>query len=621
MNSRFSGQRGRGRGRGHGGNQWGSGTVFSRLGGGQSQEGQPPANDRGRTVSQFPAGKAPFGGADTAGQNDGRVQVSIKGWRGGTEESLQKFLSTKIGRAVGATDINYRGDVMYILVPSMEIAQDLLKLSGIRFAGDKLSIQVKTRPVPFGSAGHAQDGFNGSRGGGSDSLAVRDRLVALLQTRVDPQGSVLDLSALSRDYIIQSLSANPLHDDKLFKAILVLAAQLYPGIVTINFADNGLSSLRPLADIGAHFPNLRNLSLMNNAITDFRELDCLAAAGSKVPLTQLNELILTGNPASNVELGAPNGEASYIEKVQQRFPTISMLDMNPVTPRAQPGQATPGQPDVNAAPKQLPFPVAQSFVENQDVNDLTNTFLAGFFGLYDGNRHGLADIYDQSAVFSLMVDTTHPTSTFAQTNPHSQKRIDFSTYIRISRNLTRVKGHQKRVSALVVGKSAVVQTLLQLPATQHPVQDAQRFSFDAWQTDVDGAGELQTQAVITVVIHGEFTEQPSQNVISFDRVFVLAPAPPGSPAAAAGSPCTITNDQLTIRRYNGFNSWIPSSSEPTPAPNLTPEQQEMARALQELTGLNAEWTLKCLENYGWDYQQALSQFPQIRGALPPEAFH
>ncbi|KAJ2614125.1 nuclear mRNA export, poly(A)+RNA binding protein [Coemansia sp. RSA 1365] len=540
-----------------------------------------------------------------------------------TEAGL--FLSFQLAKrhsgAVGATDINYRGDIMYILVPSMEIAQDLLKLSGIRFAGDKLSIQIKMRPVTFGSAGHAQDGFSGSRGSGSESIAVRDRLVALLQTRADSQGTVLDLSALSRDNIIQSLSANPLHDDKLFKAILILAAQLYPGIVTVNFADNGLSSLRPLADIGAHFPNLRNLSLMNNAITDFRELDCLAAVGSKVPLAQLSELILTGNPVSDAELRAPNGGASYIEKVQQRFPTISMLDMNPVIPRAQPGQATPARPDANATPKQLPFPVAQSFVENQNVSDLTNTFLAGFFGLYDGNRHGLADIYDHSAVFSLMVDTTQPTSTFAQTNPHSQKRIDFSTYIRISRNLTRVKTHQKRVNALIVGKSAVVQTLLQLPATQHPVQDSQRFSFDAWQTDVDGAGEPQTQAVVTVVIHGEFTEQPSQNVISFDRVFVLAPAPPGSPAAMAGSPCTITNDQLTIRRYNGFQNWMPSATEPTPLPSLTPEQQEMARALQELTGLNAEWTLKCLENYGWDYQQALSQFPQIRGALPPEAFN
>ncbi|KAJ2761359.1 nuclear mRNA export, poly(A)+RNA binding protein [Coemansia nantahalensis] len=222
-----------------------------------------------------------------------------------------------------------------------------------------------------------------------------------------------------------------------------------------------------------------------------------------------------------------------------------------------------------------------------------------------------------------MVDTTHPASAFAQTNPHSQKRVDLSTYIQISRNLTRVRSPQKRLHALFLGQAAISRAIMQLPATQHPVQDAQRFSFDAWQVDVGGGA--QTAAV--VVVHGEFTEVPSQSVVSFDRVFALVPALPGTPAAAAGIPCIITNDQLTLRRYNGFHSWLPQapaaappSSEHAPASSLAPEQEEMARALQGATGLNAEWTLRCLENYGWNYQQAMAEFPQVRASLPPEAF-
>ncbi|KAJ2841407.1 nuclear mRNA export, poly(A)+RNA binding protein [Coemansia brasiliensis] len=299
-----------------------------------------------------------------------------------------------------------------------------------------------------------------------------------------------------------------------------------------------------------------------------------------------------------------------------------MLDMNPVTPRAQPGQPIDSK-SAQEGPQSLPFPTIQLFSEDQTINELAMAFLAGFFKLYDENRDGLADIYDQGALFSLMVDTTNPTSEFARTNADSQKRVDFTTYIRISRNLTRVKSHQKRIHALVVGKAAVVQAIAQLPATYHPVQDAQRFSFDAWRIDVDGA----LQGVAAVAVHGEFTEQQSRNVISFDRTFMLVPAPPGSSAAAVGSPCVITNDQLTIRRYNGFHSWLPMPAEtqaaapgPSPALNLTPEQQEMARVLQEQTGMNAEWTLKCLESYSWNFHQAMSEFPQVRGTLPPEAF-
>ncbi|KAJ2881542.1 nuclear mRNA export, poly(A)+RNA binding protein [Coemansia aciculifera] len=220
-----------------------------------------------------------------------------------------------------------------------------------------------------------------------------------------------------------------------------------------------------------------------------------------------------------------------------------------------------------------------------------------------------------------MVDTSHPTNAFAQTKAQSQKHVDLSVYLRISRNLTRIKSHVKRTSALIVGRDAIIQTITQLPATHHPVQDAQRFSFDAWQAEVPGASGVPLTVAI-VVIHGEFTEVQSQNIISFDRVFALAPAQPGSAAAAIGSPCVIVNDQLTLRRYNGFHSWLAMPADPPTATSsaLAPEQQEMARALQEQTGLNAEWTLKCLENYGWNYQLALSEFPQIRSTLPPDAF-
>ncbi|KAJ2336956.1 nuclear mRNA export, poly(A)+RNA binding protein [Coemansia sp. RSA 2681] len=615
-----SGGRSRGRGRGRGREQSGGGhnPMFSRLGSESDAYGGPAGTGAGAAGSG-----AAFADTSMVGYTGGPVQVSIKGWGGGTESSLIRFLDNKVGRPVNIKSVNYRGDIMYVLVPSMDIAQELLKLSGIRFAGGKLIFQLKIPQVRFGadSAGRDAQGSSGT----SESASIKDRLINLLQTRADMQGSSLDLSLLAQDNIIKSIGADPLRDGKVFKAILVIAAQIYPNLVTISFADNGLRSLKPIVDLGAHFPGLRNLSLMNNMISDFRELDCLSAAGSTTPLSQLTELILVGNPAREAELAKPNGGASYVDKVHQRFPTVSMLDSEQVVPRAQPGPPAevPSErsPAAAAAAKQLPFPTEQSFVENQGIGDMANAFLAGFFGLYDGNRGGLADIYDPTAQFSLMVDTSHPTNAFAQTKAQSQKHVDLSVYIRISRNLARVKSHAKRTSALIVGRDAIIQTIAHLPATQHPVQDAQRFSFDAWQVEVSGAHGV-SHTVAIVVIHGEFVEVQSQNVISFDRVFALAPAQPGSAAAAIGSPCVIVNDQLTLRRYNGFHSWLSMPADPPVASSgaLAPEQQEMARALQEQTGLNVEWTLKCLENYGWNYQLALSEFPQICGTLPPDAF-
>ncbi|KAJ1817234.1 nuclear mRNA export, poly(A)+RNA binding protein [Coemansia sp. RSA 2599] len=639
--SNFWGQnnRGRGRGRGRGGGggfgsnandggRGGANPLLSRLGNTSGQFGDQGYHAGGQSSSSGGGGgfansglnkSASFADSRMVGNSGGTAQVSLKGWRGGTEDSLLKFLDTKLGRPAGVMDIHYRGEIMYITVPNADIAQGLLNLSGIRFAGDKLSFQLKTHPVKFGTGGAGRDGASG------DSVKLKDRLIALLQTRVDMQSNSLDLSMLGQDKIIMSLGTDPQQEEKMYKAILVIAAQIYPGLVTINLAGNGLRSLRGVADLGLHFPNLRNLSLMNNQLADFGALDCLSSVGSTVPLKNLDMLILAGNPMSEAELRLPNGGASYVDKVQQRFPTISMLDMNPVAPRAQPS-ADVGPSSMgggSAVQKQLPFPTEQSFVENQEIGDLVNSFLAGFFSFYDNNRNALADIYDQAAQFSLVVDTTHPTSEFAQTSPDSQKHVDFTVYIRLSRNLTRVRSPQKRISSLIVGRASVMQTILQLPETSHPVQDAQRFSFDAWQTEVpSAAGPSQTVAV--VVVHGEFTERSSQNLVSFDRVFVLAPAPPGSPAAAAGSPCIITNDQLTIRRYNGFYSWLAPSAGAGPAEaagsGLTAEQQEMARELQKQTGLNAEWTLKCLENYGWNYQLAIAEFPNVRGTLPPEAF-
>ncbi|KAJ1937847.1 nuclear mRNA export, poly(A)+RNA binding protein, partial [Linderina pennispora] len=358
----------------------------------------------------------------------------MKGWQGGTQDSLYKFLDRKLSTPAQIMDSHIQNDIMYITVPNQAIAQSLLKLSGIRFAGNKLTLQIPKNPVKFGtmSAGGAS-----ASGSSSD---IKDKLVALLQTRVDRQGVALDLSNLASDPIIISMGADPLHSGKIYVAILTVASQMFPNIITMNLASNGLHSLKPVADLGFKFPKLRNLSLANNALANFRELDCLSTKGSTDPLRELVELILDGNPMREQELSRVPDGSTYINQVHERFPTVSMLDMNAVTPVAQPGSASRnGGSNAVVKNKKLPFPTKPSFVENSEIEQLANGFIAGFIGLYDGSRADLGNIYDANAQFSLMVDTTHPSSVSAQNDPRSQKRVELSSYLSISRNMERVK--------------------------------------------------------------------------------------------------------------------------------------------------------------------------------------
>lgn len=139
-------------------------------------------------------------------------------------------------------------------------------------------------------------------------------------------------------------------------------------------------------------------------------------------------------------------------------------------------------------------------------------------------------------------------------------------------------------------------------------------------------------------MHGEFAEAPSQGVRSFDRTFVVAPAPPGSMAANLGWPCVIISDQLTIRNYAGISAWSPqaqqqttatsaAASQPTqqpqgqaPATGIAPEQHALALELAARTKLKYDFAVQCLADNQWNPQLAMQRFEELRPSIPAEAF-
>lgn len=99
----------------------------------------------------------------------------------------------------------------------------------------------------------------------------------------------------------------------------------------------------------------------------------------------------------------------------------------------------------------------------------------------------------------------------------------------------------------------------------------------------------------------------------------LTPALPPPPPARL----CIVNDQLFVRKASNeeirkafvMPAPTPSSS---PVPTLTAEQQEMLQSFSAQSGMNLEWSQKCLLDYDWNFALAAHAFTQLKvGAGPP----
>ena len=140
-----------------------------------------------------------------------------------------------------------------------------------------------------------------NKGGQTQEAAtdIKNVLQHLLSSRASREDNRISLDNLDSDQILRSLTSEPImhtRESKIVEAILVIASQDYPQTTTLDLSNNSLKSLRLFAKIGSLFPNLLNLSLMNNQLESYRELDYFSANKSTSPLKSLQQLILVGNP-------------------------------------------------------------------------------------------------------------------------------------------------------------------------------------------------------------------------------------------------------------------------------------------------------------------------------------
>ncbi|KAJ8246975.1 hypothetical protein GJAV_G00257370 [Gymnothorax javanicus] len=408
-----------------------------------------------------------------------------------------------------------------------------------------------------------------------------DHLKQCMSKRFDGSQQALDLSNIRTDADLVSQNIKVILNRKsCMQAVIKIIEENIPGLICLNLSNNRLYQLEDLAELVRKAPNLKTLNLSDNELKSERELD-------RVKGFKLAELWLDRNPLCDHF----KDQATYISTIRERFPRLLKLDGHDLPP--------PIGFDVEA-PTTLP-PCKGSYFPSDEIKTLILQFLQQYYLVYDsGDRQPLLDAYHDGALFSFSIP-------FSGQNP---SRSSLGDYHKDSRNIKRLKDPTTRFRLLKHTRLNVVAFLNELPKTQH---DTASFNIDV---------NTVTNILLSFTVSGVFKEvdgKSRDSVRAFSRVFITVPA--------GNAGLCIVNDELfvrnatteEIRRAFAAPAPTPSSS---PVPTLTAPQQEMLAAFSQKSGMNLEWSQKCLQDNDWDFNRAAQIFTQLKagGKIPEVAF-
>uniref|UniRef100_A0A8C5CR28 Nuclear RNA export factor 1a n=1 Tax=Gadus morhua TaxID=8049 RepID=A0A8C5CR28_GADMO len=390
--------------------------------------------------------------------------------------------------------------------------------------------------------------------------------------RFDGSQQALDLNTLRTDPELVSQNIDVILNRKTtMEAVIKIIEKEIPELVSLNLSNNRIQKLDDLSNLVGKVPNLKTLNLSNNELKSDRELD-------KIKGLKLGELWLEKNPLSN----SFKDQASYIRSVT---PQTDGQDLPP-----------PIVFDVET-PTVIPACKGSCF-GSDEIKAIILRFLQQYYSIYDsGDRQSLLDAYHDGASLSMMTP-------YSTQNP---SRSSLGEYHKDSRNLKRVKDTTLRYRLLKHTRLNVVAFLNELPKTQHDTA--------SFNVDVNTYTVLTTCLFSSVTVEGKSRD----STMAFSRVFVTVPA--------GNSGLCIVNDQLFIRMATteeirkAFVAPAPTPSS-SPVPTLTAPQQEMLSAFSLESGMNFEWSQKCLQDNEWDFHKAAGIFTKLKmdGKIPDVAF-
>lgn len=208
---------------------------------------------------------------------------------------------------------------------------------GSRVENRQFSQQSNDHRIPNGPRGSNTRAF-GSGGGDvsmnatpappadSNKAQLEGLLTNVIRRRYNAGEKYLTLESLAEDPDIISAGLNSSSASKVFTAIFTMAekhvfetaAKRREVVVSVSLASNGLTTVGDIIALNSTFPNLRNLDLSNNQLTD---------AGSfkywRHGMRNLEHLIITGNPIDN--------NPADKEKLVRWWRSLKMLNGAPLT--------------------------------------------------------------------------------------------------------------------------------------------------------------------------------------------------------------------------------------------------------------------------------------------------
>ncbi|XP_070461165.1 nuclear RNA export factor 3-like isoform X1 [Equus przewalskii] len=392
----------------------------------------------------------------------------------------------------------------------------------------------------------------------------------------------------------QSLEVQRLHFDP---ALVTLGVEMVPNprndtaaslqiheesmlkLFPLNLSNTKPCQLAGLSTTMQNASNIKNLNLPCNEVKAAGKLDKGQGLEPEEMSADRNSLCTTFPDKS-----------TNISSILELFPKLLSLDSQESRPPTNFGIE---------AHKRLPT-CKGSFFESDALKSLVLQFLRRYYLIYDsGDRQGLLGAYLDEACFSLSIPF----------NPEDPAPSSLCEYVKDNRNIKKLKDPYLRLQLLKSTKHDIVRSLCVLPTTQH---DFSSFVVDQW---------LQTERVLCFSVNGVFKEvvgKSQSSVRAFTRTFIIVPV--------SNSSLCILNDQLFVRDANPKEThsglFIPV---PTPAsssvPTLSQEQQEMVQAFSTQSGMNLQWSQKCLHDSHWDYTKAAQVLALLKAQckIPEEA--
>jgi nuclear RNA export factor len=485
-------------------------------------------------------------------------------------------------------------------VPTEDV-KSILSANGYEFGGINIKIEVlggrPGRSAPAFSFGNRDP----SPVDTTDKQQINECFKGVLSRRYNQETKLLDLSNLGQDPELNKMGFYGLSEtgrSSFFESIMKVCNEVFKtreqkeeAVVAITVANNGIKEITPITVLSQTFQDLKALDLSGNKLSSMDNL-----SRWRFKFKKLEHIVLTNNP---IEQNDP----TFKRSLARMFPALNTVDNQPI----------PAEDLIKPTPPKVQPAVFK------DVGGVGEAFITQFFDGFDNNRAALVPYYyDADSKFSYAINMRGLRD---PSEPKVLPKGEWSSYIRDSRNLSVLNNPNAKIERLHRGVEDITKAFSTLPATIHP-PFGEKWLIECNSVpclpDPTGAAPGGVNG-LRITIHGEFQEMGTQKRRSFDRSFIIGPGGPNG--------IRVLNDMMTIRGYGGCSAFQPEAPEvqvvqEAPVLNEAQQKEAMVMELSRITGMNAQYSLMCMEQANWVPVEAMAKFEMSRdaGQIPAEAF-